>query len=811
MTHWKWLGLGSAVVALIVAALSATPLIRRGAIFEAEKRGVSLEVGDVTPGWFEVTLHDVRASFEGVEGVEARLDTVKVDLTWSLGVESVTARGGEIEIEGPVDRVREQLEAWRTRRGGGDDSSGGGGSSRRYRAEGMSLVWRGAFASGDEQQVSGLHFERTSEAQRVALDLLRVDHPRGRIELAGAHAAWNREGGVDRLVEARVSEARVKASWSPSEEEKASDAEGLEVTPADQKERDAEKRALADRLPPLEPGRGQELAVRLAALADRLSARLPEHSSVESLWLEVTRGKEVLHFGPSRFEAKRSNAGLDLSLIPGGETKGTSLALTAHLPRGKGEAHVRVEGGPVSLATLGVKEGDFGLMDVGRTRLGGLFDARLAPGGEKLVFQADAELSNLAGRDERLAPRPISLGRSKLRAQGAVDLSGARYELSHGELQVGETSLALSGTLERGEDYVTAALEGGAPLVSCQALLDSAPRGLLGSLEAAQLSGTFSLKAGVTFDTRKLSDMRVEFDFKNECRVKDVAAAYWPSRFSTPFEHEVMGPGGYPMTLETGPGTQNWTPISAISPHLETAVLVCEDGRFERHSGFDPRAIESAIRDNVRAGRFLRGASTISMQLAKNLYLSREKNLSRKLQEALLTVLLEQELEKRELLELYFNVVELGPGIYGVRQAAEFYFSTTPDRLTLAQAFFLASILPAPTREYFEADGSMKEGRRRYVNHLLEIAERRKRITPSELEAALTEDLRRGGAHEASTVGEGSAPPEQNDVPPYAPRGASHGAGPGAPPGGSSQQRSEPAPPTLWRSLPEPAPVPADP
>jgi membrane peptidoglycan carboxypeptidase len=181
-----------------------------------------------------------------------------------------------------------------------------------------------------------------------------------------------------------------------------------------------------------------------------------------------------------------------------------------------------------------------------------------------------------------------------------------------------------------------------------------------------------------------------------------------------------------------------------MPPYLETAVLVCEDGRFFGHHGFDPRAIESAIRDNVSAGRFLRGASTVTMQLAKNLYLSRDKQLSRKFQEAALTLLLEQELTKPDLLELYFNIVEFGPGVYGVRQAAQHYFGVTPDHLTIGQSFFLVSILPNPKRLYFDESGKLLPARATYLHRLMNIAYDRGRLTDAELAQGLAEEVRLG-------------------------------------------------------------------
>src|SRR5690606_26000898 len=100
-------------------------------------------------------------------------------------------------------------------------------------------------------------------------------------------------------------------------------------------------------------------------------------------------------------------------------------------------------------------------------------------------------------------------------------------------------------------------------------------------------------------------------------------------------------------------------------------------------------AIHNSILENVKQRRFVRGASTISMQLAKNVYLKREKTLSRKLQEAVLTMLLEQEFTKQQLLELYLNVIEFAPGVYGVGPGAQHYFNTHPSQLSLGQALYI--------------------------------------------------------------------------------------------------------------------------
>lgn len=143
---------------------------------------------------------------------------------------------------------------------------------------------------------------------------------------------------------------------------------------------------------------------------------------------------------------------------------------------------------------------------------------------------------------------------------------------------------------------------------------------------------------------------------------------------------------------------QRWVPLRRVSPMLVKAVLISEDDKFWRHEGFDYEAIRSAVEKDIEAREFRFGASTISQQLAKNLYLSPSKNPVRKLQEAILTWRLERALSKRRILELYVNVVEWGDGIFGIEAAAQHYYGVSASRLTAKQAARLAAVLPNPIR-----------------------------------------------------------------------------------------------------------------
>jgi monofunctional biosynthetic peptidoglycan transglycosylase len=140
----------------------------------------------------------------------------------------------------------------------------------------------------------------------------------------------------------------------------------------------------------------------------------------------------------------------------------------------------------------------------------------------------------------------------------------------------------------------------------------------------------------------------------------------------------------------------HWVPLDRISPHLQRAVITAEDASFYQHNGFDWDGIVTAFSRNVRSGRLRRGGSTITQQLAKNLYLSPEKTLLRKSKEALITVALEWRLSKPRIFELYLNVVEWGRGVYGAEAAARHHFNKSARDLTPDEAALLAAILPSP-------------------------------------------------------------------------------------------------------------------
>lgn len=141
---------------------------------------------------------------------------------------------------------------------------------------------------------------------------------------------------------------------------------------------------------------------------------------------------------------------------------------------------------------------------------------------------------------------------------------------------------------------------------------------------------------------------------------------------------------------------QRWIPYKSISVHLKRAVIAAEDAKFMTHNGFDWNGIETAIKKNMQRGKVVAGGSTISQQLAKNLFLSNKKTVWRKVEETLITIMLENVMSKRRILEIYLNIIEWGEGVFGAEAASLHYFGVSAAHLSAAQAAKLAAMISNP-------------------------------------------------------------------------------------------------------------------
>lgn len=711
---------GAAGLLAGLVLFAAVPGFVRSTLEErARGRGLTVELGGARVGWARIWLKNIVARDPALPGSQVELNLVELRLGFR-GLRGVEIHGGQVQVLGSRSALEER---WRTLRGRSEVTSSGAGRARRWGVEAHGIDIAVRDGTGGSAFVWGAALSVAPQGTIAAsADLFRATAAAGSAEMRALEVKAH--GSVLQRFEAARASARLRVDAG-----------------------------LTDVVLPAAPPRPAAAAVVGAArpgLVQRARDMVQGHvapnffGQVVALELEAARGRESIRIGPSRLSLAREGATLSVEVaahpVDGG---GTPLGLKARIPLEGHGGELEVVGGPVSLAALGVREGDFGLIGVREARLAAEAKVVLNPGGgsaSELEVTSRGRIENARLLRPALAREELSGIGVGWSVSGSVDLDGSKLSIRNGELSLGEVRAELRGELEQSPARTQVKLKLEVPLASCSALFEALPNGAAPLLAGTELAGTFALRAEVLYDSTNPKATVAELEVKNDCRIPVVPQEISPKRFRRPWAREVEGIGGR-VQIESGPGTLDWTPYEDISPHMETAILVCEDEGFFRHRGFAWSAIENSIQQNLVEGRFFRGGSTVSMQLAKNLYLGREKTLSRKLQEAVFTMILEQELSKHEIMELYLNVIEFGPGIYGIGPAARHYFNEEPRNLSLGQALYLGSILPNPDSHHFVADGRVSEKWSSYLRKLMQIAHKIRRISDEELELGQTEQV----------------------------------------------------------------------
>lgn len=253
-----------------------------------------------------------------------------------------------------------------------------------------------------------------------------------------------------------------------------------------------------------------------------------------------------------------------------------------------------------------------------------------------------------------------------------------------------------------------------------QDFFDSLPAGIFDSLMGMQVAGklNYSLNLflnasdpdNVQFDSRlNKDDFRIIRYGKTDFSKLNSTFTYTPYEYGKPMPSRVIGPQN-----------PDYTPLSDISPNLQYAVMTAEDPSFYSNNGFVEESFRKSLATNYKEKKFKRGGSTISMQLVKNAFLSREKTVARKVEEILIVWMIQNGhiMTKDRMLEVYFNIIEWGRNVYGIGEASRYYFNKTPSELTIGESIYLASIVPHPkTGLYsFMPDGSLRPGLVGYFN-----------------------------------------------------------------------------------------------
>lgn len=248
--------------------------------------------------------------------------------------------------------------------------------------------------------------------------------------------------------------------------------------------------------------------------------------------------------------------------------------------------------------------------------------------------------------------------------------------------------------------------------IAADSFFASLPQGAFDETRNLKAQGTLAYKLHFFLDGDKPDELQFESGFeKNGFRIISYPGTPL-SLMNESFVHSVYENGTLSRQFLVGPENPNFTPIAEVPEHLIHAILCSEDPSFFQHGGFIQEAFRESIAENYKTKSFKRGGSTISMQLVKNVFLSRKKTVFRKIEEALIVWLIEKQRlsSKERMMEVYLNIIEWGPNVYGIKEASQFYFAKNPNQLTLSECIYLANIIPRPKKFAwgFEKSGQMK-------------------------------------------------------------------------------------------------------
>ena len=275
----------------------------------------------------------------------------------------------------------------------------------------------------------------------------------------------------------------------------------------------------------------------------------------------------------------------------------------------------------------------------------------------------------------------------------------------------------------------------------CQEVLEAMPPGFLPALEEFELGGeaTVDFHVLVKMHDHKATELEGGLEL-SKCKLKKVPKEL--EDLKGPFIHLVKMKTGQIAQRPVIPGHFYYVPFSDMPSSVPGAVLSTEDGGFWKHKGWRRSAFLESLQRNVQLGTFRRGASTLSMQMVKNVLLTHEKTVSRKVQEVFLTWAVEKMLTKQRILEIYLNVVEFGPGIYGVGHAADHYFGKEVSQLNSLEAAFMATLLPRPLeRHAMWCRGEMTPKHAKYVGKVHRRMLAKGRITQEDFDQAELEGV----------------------------------------------------------------------
>ena len=354
---------------------------------------------------------------------------------------------------------------------------------------------------------------------------------------------------------------------------------------------------------------------------------------------------------------------------------------------------------PFIIGGLGFKKAHFVLNSLDQTRKG-------------IEFDAQGEIQDLKAEEKRISDTLVSVKNCSGRFLAYFGKDYVELD-SQSQLQINgiKTELFARYDISANPHY---ALQFQIPTIPAQQFFSSLPAGLFRNTSGIKANGTLAYSFKFELEHKKPHLCILESHMETS---KDFKVTQWgmanPNKLNGTFIHDFFDKGQLVSSFAVGPSNPFFAAYNEISPDVPRAVMKSEDPSFFYHRGFYTDAFRSSIAHNYRLKRFARGGSTISMQLVKNVFLGRKKTMARKIEEILLVWLIEDQhiVSKTRMIEVYLNIIEWGPGIFGIGEAADFYFDKHPSQINLGEATFLASIIPSPKNAGWAIDstGTVKD------------------------------------------------------------------------------------------------------
>ncbi len=351
-------------------------------------------------------------------------------------------------------------------------------------------------------------------------------------------------------------------------------------------------------------------------------------------------------------------------------------------------------------------------LDARAASLSGRVELKPAHSGGASVHAEGLTVEALTLEHPQISADAVTLG--SLRLDG--DITGQSLDHFDASITVGHEGLTLGAHASRRPERAALRLE--LPDGPCQRLFDALPTGFTDAMRGTKVEGSLAghVELSVDFDAARARTellqndplaeppapgaLKVDFPFREQCSVTADPSALDVAALRGPYRHRFVDAHGTPRQILVADGAPRTVSIEDI-PVVAGAFVTLEDSRYFRHDGLDLVQVANAIWHNLGRGEVVRGASTITQQAARNLFLGLDRTAARKLQEAFVATRIDATIDKTRLLEVYLNIIELAPGVHGVEDAAQFYFGRSAADLTPLQATHLAMLAPAP-RTYSE-------------------------------------------------------------------------------------------------------------